>query len=435
MKALLRRVKNVANDRVTRVLFYDQTLKKGYASLASFSKLFILRRVLITVIAYPLSLLCWIFLVVLNLFTPVQIYKFKHPQRPGFASVYIEQLEPLCREIQDSGNKGFLIFIDASETTNLELLKLYASHFNLYLDDRIAFVRTIFALVPRIGFSNEFVKHSTYNTNWELPPATNLKTKGKTETPKIISKLELEPFKFVILAHRSVSYDIRYHKSASSELNRSTDISKAEDAIRLIGESGLKIVRMGVNSDELPDSLRQLPIIDLSGKFRTDAQDLWLAEHCLFLWAINGAGVWHFAHKYNRPTLVTNSFALSKGYQHTLFTLQMVWDQKKGRHLRLSEIARLRGVLGKFSQMKARGLTFVENTPSELLSYVAEMLTYTNKELKYTESDLSLFSEYSKDLIRAGYRPMIEYHSHPCISFLRQALIYDQMGSPNDVFF
>ena len=44
MKALLRRVINVVNDRCTRVLFYDQTLKKGYASLASFSKLFIMRR-------------------------------------------------------------------------------------------------------------------------------------------------------------------------------------------------------------------------------------------------------------------------------------------------------------------------------------------------------------------------------------------------------
>ena len=435
MKPLLLRVKNVANDRVTRVLFYDQTLKKGYASLASFSELFILRRVLITLIAYPFSLACWVFLFLLNLFTPVRIYRFERPQRPGFASVYIEHLEPLCRELQSSENKGFLIFIDASETTNLELLKLYASHFNLYLDDRVAFIRTIFALFPRIGFSNEFVKHSSYDANWELPPATKLGTREKSEIPKVISKLNLEPFKIVILAHRSVSYDIRYHKSASSELNRSTDIGKAKDALKLIHENGLKIIRMGVNSDELPDSLRQLPIIDLSGKFRTDAQDLWLAEHCLFLWAINGAGIWHFAHKYNRPTLVTNSFALSKGYQHTLFTLQMVWDQKKGRHLRLSEIARLRGVLGKVSQMKLRGLTFVENTPSELFSYVAEMLTYTSKDLKYSESELSLLSQYSDVLVRSGYRPMTESHSHPCISFLRQALIYDQMKSPNDVFF
>lgn len=420
MKALLRRVKNVANDRVTRVLFYDQTLKKGYASLASFSNLFILRRLLVTLVAYPLSLVCWIFLVVLNRFTLVRMYRFERPQRPGFASVYIEQLEPLCRELQDSGHKGFLIFIDASETTNLELLKLYATHFNLYLDDRVAFLRTIFSLIPKFGFLNTFVTHSLYIVHWELPPAINLKTEGKTVTPKIISQLGLEPFKFVILAHRSFAYDAKYHQSSSSELNRMTDIGKAADAIQLIHENGLKIVRMGVATDELPDSLKHLPIIDLSGQFRTDAQDLWLAEHCHFLWAINNVGTWHFAHKYNRPTLTTNSYSISKGYQQTIFSLQMIWEQKKNRYLRLSEIAVLKGVLGRVSELKAHDLTYVENSPSELVSSVAEMLTYTNNKLEYTANDQSLFAQYSETLVQAGYAPMLKNHSRPCISFLRK---------------
>ena len=419
MNALLRRVKNVANDRLTRVLFYDQTLKKGYASLASFSKLFVLRRILVTLVAYPLSLVCWVFLVVLNRFTPVRMYRFERPQRPGFASVYIEQLEPLCRELQDSGHKGFLIFIDASETTNLELLKLYATHFDLYLDDRVAFVRTIFALTPKFGFTNTFVKHSLYDASWELPPAINLKTKGKTETPKIISQLSLEPFKFVILTHRSFAYDLTHRPSASFELNRDTDIAKAKDAIKLIHENDLKIVRIGVDTDELPNSLRQLPIIDLSGEFRTDAQDLWLAEHCLFLWGINDNGSWHFAHKYNRPTLVTNSYASSRGYATTLFTLQLIWDEKNNKLMALNEMAALRGVLAKVSEMKARGLTYVEQTPSELVSYLSEMLSYAKNKLEYTENDLSLLSQFSNALVQAGYPPMLENHSQPCISFLR----------------
>ena len=422
MKALLRRITNVANDRVTRVLFYDQTLKKGYASLASFSNLFILRRVLVTLVAYPLSILCWIFLVVLNRFIPVRMYRFKSPSRPGFASHYIEQLEPLCRELQDSEHKGFLIFIDASESTNLELLKLYATHFNLYLDDRIAFFRTIFSLIPKFGFLNTFVTYSKYNANWELPPATNLKTKGKTESPKMISQLKLEPFKFVILTHRSFAYDTKYHQSASSELNRTTDISKGENAIKLIHERGFKTVRIGLDTDELPDALKHLPIIDLSGKFRTDAQDLWLSANCLFLWGINDNGAWHFAHKYNRPTLVTNSYALTRAYGHTLFTSQLIWDENKNRILTLNEMAALRGVVGRITQMKARGLTFVENTPSELVSSVAEMLTYTINKLEYTENDISLFSQFSEALVQAGYPPMLKNHSRPCISFLRQNL-------------
>ena len=419
MKALLRRVKNVANDRLTRVLFYDQTLKKGYTSLASFSKLFVLRRILVTLVAYPLSLVCWVFLVVLNRFTPVRMYRFERPRRPGAASVYIEILEPLCRELQDSGHKGFLIFIDASATTNLELLKLYATHFNLYLDDRIAFFRTILALIPKLGFSNNFAKHSLYDTNWELPTAINLKTKGQIETPKKIFELGLEPFKFVILAHRSFSYDINFKLGAHLNFNRHTDISQAHDAIRLIHENEIKIVRMGVDTDDLPDSLKYLPIIDLSGKFRTDAQDLWLSANCLFLWGIDAVGIWHFAHKYTRPTLITNSYTRVRGFQSTLFTFQLVWDEKRRKHLRFSEIATLKGVVGRVSEMKDHGLTYVENSPLELVSSVAEMLTYTNNKLEYTENDLSLFSQYSDALVQAGYPPMLKNYSRPCISFLR----------------
>ena len=347
------------------------------------------------------------------------MYRFERPQRPGFASVYIEQLEPLCRELQASGHKGLLIFIDASATTNLELLKLYATHFNLYLDDRVAFFRTIFALMPKFGFSNAVLEFSIYFTNWELPPAINLKTKGKIERPNIISQLDLEPFNFVILTHRSFAYDSKYHQNAAYELNRSTDIGKARDAIQLLHENGLKIVRMGVDTDELPDSLKDLPVVDLSGKFRTDAQDLWLSANCLFLWGINDNGAWHFAHKYDRPTLVTNAYALIRGNQHSLFTFQLIWEEKKSRQLTVNEMPTLRGVIGRVSEMKSLGLTYVENSSSELASAVVEMLSYTINKLEYTEQDLLLFSQFSEALVQAGYPPMLKNHSHPCISFLR----------------
>ena len=419
MSALLRRVKNVANDRLTRVLFYDQTLKKGYVSLASFSKLFVLRRILVTLVAYPLSLVCWVFLVVLNRFTPVRIYRFQRPQRPGFASLYIEQLEPLCRELQDSGHKGFLIYIDASETTNLELLKLYATHFNLYLDDRVAFFRTIFSLIPRFGFSNTFVEHSLYSTNWELAPATFSDIKREQNKSEIVSQFDLEPFKFVILTSRSISYDKKFKKTYS-DLNRYSDVSKAAEAIKLIHEKGLKTVRMGVDTDELPESLKQLPIIDLSGKFRTDLQDLWLAENCLFLWGINNNGAWHFAHKYNRPTLVTDSYKFASGFQHSLFTFQLIWKEVENRYLSLLEMALLRGVNGRVSEMEKQGLRYVENSPSDLVSAVSEMLDCVDSKTDFTGADLAMLSEYRKALAKAGYRPILKNHSHPCISFLRE---------------
>jgi len=355
----------------------------------------------------------------LNLFTPVRIYRFERPRRPGAASIYIEQLEPLCRELQDSGNKGFLIFIDASETTNLELLKLYATHFNFYADDRVAFIRTIFALIPKFVILNTFVKHSSYNTNWKLPPAIKIGAKVETDAPEKLSRLGLKPFKYVILTHRSHSYDQKYLNSNYLGIDRHTDIGKAENAVRMIHEKGLKTVRIGVDTDELPDSLKNLPIIDLSGEFRTDEQDLWLAEHCMFLWAINDSGVWHFAHKYNRPTLVTNTYALIRGYQHTLFTFQLISDEDKNRILTIAEMLAFRRVVGKISEMKSHGLTFIENSQSELVTSVAEMLNFANGELENNEKDQSLLSQFNETLVNAGYPSVYEGHSRPSVSFLR----------------
>jgi putative glycosyltransferase (TIGR04372 family) len=312
-----------------------------------------------------------------------------------------------------------LIFIDASETTNLELLKLYATHFNLYLDDRVRFLRRIFSLIPKSGFPNTFLNYSYYDKDWLLPPAIKLGREKHNEIPKVISELNLEPNKFVVLTYRSISYDSRYHQKAVSKIDRRTDISKAEDAIRLIHENGLKIVRMGVDTDELPDSLKYLPIDDLSGKFRTDAQDLWLSANCLFLWGINGVGTWHFAHKYNRPTLVTNNYALVRGFQHTLFGFQLIWDGSKNRLLTISEMAALKGVTGKVPEMMAHGLTFVENSASELVASVTEMLNYVNNKPQYSEHDLSLLSQFNRALVKSGYPPMLKNHSQPCISFFR----------------
>ena len=415
----MRRVKNIANDRLTRVLFYDQTLKKGYASLASFSKLFVLRRMLVTLVAYPLSLVCWVFLVVLNRFTPVRIYRFKRPNRPDKASHYIAQMEPFCRELQVETQKTFIVMIDAGAIVNLELLKLYASHFDLYLDDRSKFARTLFSLIPKFGFTNTFVYYSHFDTNWELAPARNLKITEPTKIPEVLSALGLKPLNFVLIAFPSITYYLARTPEIVTSHNRFINPSTSADALKLLIREGLKIVRMGVDTDELPDSLKDLPIIDLSGKFRTDSQDLWLFEHCFFNWSMGSIGTWHFAHKFDRPTLITDSYALNIGYRSTMFMMKTIHSSLENRSLAFKELWQLRGVHDRVSEMKARDLTYVVNSPSELVSSVAEMLDYINNKLEYTDNDLSLFSQYSEALIQAGYPPMLKNYSRPCISFLR----------------
>ena len=419
MKALLRRVINVVNDRCTRVLFYDQTLKKGYASLASFSKLFIMRRALVTAVAFPLSLVCWVFLVVINLFIPVKIYRFERPRRPGFASEYIEHLEPLCRELQANGNKGFLVFIDASETTNLELLKLYASHFNFYLDDRNKFARTVFSLIPKFGFTNLFVKHSHYNLNWEFPPAINLKVAETTEVPDALRELDLKPMNYVLISYPSRSYYKEKLPDSHTNLDRFIDPTNYVDALRLLADRGLKVIRVGVDTEDLLGSLKDADVYDLSGELRTDKQDLWLFEHCFFNWSMGAIGTWHFAHKFNRPSLVTDSYAHFHGYQCSLFTRKMVLDKKTSRYLNFKEMRRLKSVLGRVQEMESRQLTFIPNTPEQLCNTLLQMISLASRQPHHLTDKNELLSKYDLNSEDLGFPIRKEAHSQPSISFLR----------------
>ena len=419
MKALLRRVINVVNDRCTRVLFYDQTLKKGYASLASFSKLFIIRRALVTAVAFPLSLVCWVFLVVINLFIPVKIYRFERPRRPGFASEYIEHLEPLCRELQANGNKGFLVFIDASETTNLELLKLYASHFNFYLDDRNKFARTVFSLIPKFGYTNLFVKHSHYNLNWEFPPAINLKVAETTEVPDALRELDLKPMNYVLISYPSRSYYKEKLPDSHTNLDRFIDPTNYVDALRLLADRGLKVIRVGVDTEDLLGSLKDADVYDLSGELRTDKQDLWLFEHCFFNWSMGAIGTWHFAHKFNRPSLVTDSYAHFHGYQCSLFTRKMVLDKKTSRYLNFKEMRRLKSVLGRVQEMESRQLTFIPNTPEQLCNTLLQMISLASRQPHHLTDKNELLSKYDLNSEDLGFPIRKEAHSQPSISFLR----------------
>jgi hypothetical protein len=103
----------------------------------------------------------------------------------------------------------------------------------------------------------------------------------------------------------------------------------------------------------------------------------------------------------------------------------LIWDDRKNRHLTLFEMINLRGVVGKVSDMKALGLTFVENSALELVASVAEMLKYADNKLKSSQQDLSLLSKYNETLVKSGYPAPLKNHSRPCVSFLRanQALL------------
>ena len=418
MKVLLVRIAKIVNDRLTRILFYDQTLKKGYASLGSFSRFSIIKRLIITVVALPFAFLFWIILVIANRFIPVRIYRIARPRRPERASYFIDQLEPLCRELQATNVKIFTVFIDAGAITNFALSRIYERHFSLYYDDRKPLFRRIFSLIPKIGFTNTSVPEFRYNFNWELPPVRNKKLAGKPKIPSGALSVGLEPFKYVTVSHPSIDYYTRKAPEVISNNNIFIDISSAHKGLKFLIECGFQLVRVGVYTDPLPEILTSLPIIDLSGKMRDDAQDLWLFENCFFHWSIGGNGAWWLARKFDRPCLSTDSYSPSLGYLYTFYTYQSVWDDKRAKFLSFGEMLKLKSVFSRTSKMEELKLRYVQNSPEQILAAVKEVAELLKDKNAVRRYDQSLLDKYDEIILKAGHPQRREMHTRPCLSFL-----------------
>ena len=84
-------------------------------------------------------------------------------------------MEPLCRQLQHENNSRHIkILVDPGEKVSNVLVRSYESHFNLYLDDRIKFVRLVTYLIPKIRVDKQFANTSDkYSSHWTYPPSKN----------------------------------------------------------------------------------------------------------------------------------------------------------------------------------------------------------------------------------------------------------------------
>ena len=425
MKVLLVRIAKIVNDRLTRVLFYDQTLKKGYASHRSFSKFSIIKRLIITVMALPFAFLLWIVLVIANRFIPVRIYRFARPQRPGRASYFIDQLEPLCRGLQAENVKAITIFLDAGAITNVALSKIYEQCFSLYYDDRKPFFRRIFSLIPKIGFRNTAVPEFRYNLNWELPRVRNRMLTEKPKMPDFALNLKLEPLKYITFSHPSFDYYSRIAPEVIYENNIFIDLNPALKSLEFLIESGFNLVRVGAHTDPLPKTLMSLPIIDLSGLLRDDEQDLWLFENCFFHWSMGGNGAWWLARKFDRPSLSTDNYKIVLGNCFTFYTFESVWDEKHSKFLSVSEMLKFKGIFSRTTKMAELELSYIQNSPEQLFNAVSEVVGTLRNGTAGSRYDQSLLDKYDEIILNAGHPPRREIHTRPCLSFLES--IQEQM--------
>jgi putative glycosyltransferase (TIGR04372 family) len=240
--------------------------------------------------------------------------------------------------------------------------------------------------------------------------------------PADLDEMGIKKDNFVLFSHASKNYYEARLSTTNFAQNsyRHYDLSSYEPAITKLIESNFKVIRVGVQVDELPNALKALPIIDYTGQVRTEIGELWLYENCKFLLSATSGAYW-FARRFDRPTLLTNSYALPLGYFSTLYTPMTFRNVDTGKLLSLVDMFDLRKNSDYIEShfMRVNRLELVPNSASTILNSVNDVLDLSNEEIKKTSENLGLIKRYESILISFNV-PIVEKMTMPALSFLKE---------------
>jgi len=409
--------------KTLRILIsYDQTYVSNETLLSSLNNTQIFFKSLKVILAYPISLLIWLVLRVLSIRYRVSIYVLK-TFRPGWGSTYLNMLEPLCRQLQQEDiGRHIKILVDPGESVSGTIVKSYEPHFTLYLDDRRKFIRLIAYLIPKSGIEKKYLTTSNkYMPGWRCPPSKNY-LDHRTKVPSDLVNMDVNVGNFVLFAHASKNY---YKDRVSKEVflnieHRFYDLSSYHLALDNIIRNNLRIIRVGTEVDELPVSLKALSIIDYTGENRTEEGEFWLYENCKFLLSATSGAFW-FARRFDRPTLLTNSYSWPNGYFSTLYTPMTLRNTVTSRLLTFAEMLEIRNELNFLENqfMSDRHLELIPNSATTIANAVEEILNVSNERKIATSEEIELMERY-KAILTSYNIAIVEKMTLPTISFLKE---------------
>ena len=373
-------------------------------------------------ITFPLSLLAWAILRIISVRYKVSIYVLKS-FRPGWASTYLNMIEPLCRQLQHENKSHHIkILVEPGEAVSGVLVKSYEPHFTMYLDDRRKFARLIAYLIPKSGLEKKFINTSDkFLHSWLYPPSKNYANLDN-QVPSDIAKMGIKKENYVLFAHPSRNYyKTRISSSALPDIeHRFLDLTNYCQAINKIVQNNLKVVRVGVQVDELPAALKSLPIIDYTSELRSETSELWLYENCKFLLSVANGAFW-FTRRFDRPSIITNNYVLLAGYLSTLYTPMTLRNKESGNLLSFAQMLDLRHTPNFLSNqfMKDYNLELMPNSSLTIANAVDDMFNLSNDKNVSSREDIELMDRY-KALLTETNIPIVEKMTLPAISFLRE---------------
>ena len=151
---------------------------------------------------------------------------------------------------------------------------------------------------------------------------------------------------------------------------------------------------MGILEEErLPDNLGPL-VVDYAFDFRSEFGDVWLHSKCLFS-LVAAAGSHWFGAAFNRPTLLTDAYAIRSTYDNRdLLIPQRGWIPSEARYLTFSEIGT--SEFARDTELLNSGLEIVKNTPEEILEVTLEMILRLSGKWVETDEDQELQARFRR---------------------------------------
>ena len=335
------------------------------------------------VLAAPLALFIWLAIEIINIFRPVYIVGLSYK---GRITQYMAPMELHLRNANQLNKKYKMIFVMPAATPNEAVRTIYR-RYALIIDSHFPnLIRRSFAILAQILKTRFTPELPTWNTLWELEPATKL-SKNELEFGSNLRKQLGIPdgAQYVCLSVKDGAYytsitpergygqDIRHQAHDS----RNPKMSSYLETATYLAQKNLYVLRMGsIVSDPLP-TIRHKNIIDYAFDHRSELGDLVLYRNCLF--ELNGtAGTFVFAASFNVPIVQCDEYEIDAQSQTNhpipaILMLSLIKESVSGRLLSIREILSL-GKAGRHdAHIKQLGLERLNNSPDEILSGVKEL--------------------------------------------------------------
>ena len=343
----------------------------------------------------------------ISLFRPIEIWQLRY--RRAKISLMIEDLEWGLRNLQARRLKEKVVVIAIYKLPfpNSQLAKMYRRVLFLLGVRQILLSKCLHFVLPigRISKKNPVERYEAMYKTWNQgSPSLSFTEREKLRGCELEEKMfgGVSP-PFVCFAIPSRKYKLaidvpttKFHGELIDDpFSAIPSLDSYLPVIQKLVASGIAVVRMGFLEEErLPDGLGPL-VIDYAIDFRSEFGDLWLHSNCQFSFCVGGAGSHWFGALFNRPTLITDSYALRSTFDHRDLLIPMRgWLTDKGRYLTFSEIGN--GEFARDIELLRSGLEIVKNSPEEISDVTTEMILRLSGKWEETEEDRELQARYRR---------------------------------------